>query len=1370
MPGGSIRVNGQSKGLGFALSPGVVVTANHVVRGQDASLLTYVTDTGQVVKVDRVDGDEELDVAVLYLSGEVSEFFGVGRAAHGAHWRVEVTPSPRDARLTGVVADVRRPYVNSRGHQTYVMQLLVSEQLQEYAGYSGGPVVIASRPDVATGVLVEELRIRLTSARVVGQDTPATNVLYAVPLAAVIGRFGLNLPIVTALGEWTQTAEQVELRINALTHEFYGRTVELKALDTFLHENSSGLVIVTAPAGAGKSALLAHWVQSRSQQGDFVARHFISASFDLTTTPELAIGHLIAQLSDNEAGETRREAPDRLGQVLHRFLTTPASPTQRRIVVLDGLDEATEIITPFVEAELASDTFVVVSGRSNSALTPPYLQPWIDRAQRGLPVLRLHVAGLDRQEIMTWLSARFPGLVPDELVQHATLLESVSDGLALIISLLLEDAPSEWTKLVAQPSNKLPDVPDASEFLTTYVVSELKRRPQGREPLWDNAVRSTFALLSQALGPLQTSEINRIRGYQYGPVFEEQRFARWLTVTGEIGNEQVSFTHPLLARAFAEALGEEHCSAAREDLTNWALQAWKASPPSMQLVSAFRVRAPYALRWLIPHLLTFENGPQMAADLLLDAEWLESKLSAKLEVEVEREFSRVQALLVRSESPSILELVHEAIRQHLTAIIAVSGEYPQFLIQSVLNSLSPLLTQLSADSQSVSERLLQALRKLISDWTSHARSRAWPWIRVDGVDRQRALLSALVWQDYMQDLPAHLLAFSPSGARVAGAASWHYANRTPAPAPWSHAYDIAFWSTRDGRPSRRLYPDTNAIELDDPPDDVPRPPEVDTAFRDYFEYRKGLRGQDHRARPPAQRPEQKIDETIGRDWFESAVTGDVKALCWLDDRLLLVSTRGGRILLFDVQAGQQQLLVQQSNVDADLEIHDWNDTATLSMIRLRDTAFLAGTSLGSLEVRDHASNFSLAQVLPIQPQRGLRSGWNGVLSLAFHSGAARLAVGLADHSIRIVDISNLREVDQLTGHDDGVVGLAWSPSGDRLASSSYYSYLRVWEVATKRLLFKIHHPLGAMSLAWGPADDQILTTWNESGVGGAIRAWDANTGELLSEFDRGPALIESIAVSREAGVIAIGRQDRSVRVLDPRRKEFLVSPRESHSAVIRGSDFNTVTDELATLSADGIKIWSVGTGEIVRSYAADWSRYVDWGRTVVYSSDGTRLAVTVGRAVYMFEASTLHLMWAGANPGKDVARAFFSIDAQLFLTDDLEMPNEGSGTILWRVVDGTILDRGDRHGLEAEDSFNAYNAKLRVETGFPAPTVWGLGLRKAGVPGVSRFHVYKDHQLPLNLILAGGVRDYFRLAEFGMWAVIFEGATAPSKATVVWPS
>ena len=233
---GRILVRGKDEGSGFALatrtsrSSRVVLTAHHVLHGQDAPSVQFLLPTGHAIQVQSVDLDDDIDVAVLHLEDGVPEALAAARPQEGTAWQVAARPRANDPKLTGVVSDTQRRFNKTHGSEVRVVQLLVDQTVGEYEGYSGSPVMlraaetaeggVSSSPPVL-GVLIEQLRWRVPPRP--GQPRPpASNVLYAIPIQDVLARFELDA-VWAPVDDGPSDAELVPRYLAALTTRFAHR-------------------------------------------------------------------------------------------------------------------------------------------------------------------------------------------------------------------------------------------------------------------------------------------------------------------------------------------------------------------------------------------------------------------------------------------------------------------------------------------------------------------------------------------------------------------------------------------------------------------------------------------------------------------------------------------------------------------------------------------------------------------------------------------------------------------------------------------------------------------------------------------------------------------------------------------------------------------------------------------------------------------------------------------------------------------------------------------------------------------------------------------------------------------------------------------
>lgn len=98
------------------------------------------------------------------------------------------------------------------------------------------------------------------------------------------------------LTEW-EVVDKVEQTISEYTQLFVGREEERHKLDIFLQENSSGLFLVKAPAGFGKTALLANCVKEWRNKDCDIACHFFT---ERTRSVASAYRNLIQQLDTDK--------------------------------------------------------------------------------------------------------------------------------------------------------------------------------------------------------------------------------------------------------------------------------------------------------------------------------------------------------------------------------------------------------------------------------------------------------------------------------------------------------------------------------------------------------------------------------------------------------------------------------------------------------------------------------------------------------------------------------------------------------------------------------------------------------------------------------------------------------------------------------------------------------------------------------------------------------------------------------------------------------------------------------------------------------------------------------------------------------------
>ncbi|MGP0063331.1 MAG: WD40 repeat domain-containing serine/threonine protein kinase [Isosphaeraceae bacterium] len=228
-----------------------------------------------------------------------------------------------------------------------------------------------------------------------------------------------------------------------------------------------------------------------------------------------------------------------------------------------------------------------------------------------------------------------------------------------------------------------------------------------------------------------------------------------------------------------------------------------------------------------------------------------------------------------------------------------------------------------------------------------------------------------------------------------------------------------------------------------------------------------------------------------------------------------------------------------------------------------------------------------------------------------------IASSSADLTVRLWDTATGREVHTLKGHTKVVDRVAFSPDGRSLASTSWDGTVKLWNVTTGTEVRTLRgHKAFVRGLAWSP-DGRTLAASSEDRV---IKLWDATTGQEIRELGDRSSVSMSLAFSPDGRSLAsTAYVDRRVRLLDIASGR-LVREFSGHKGFVWGVAFSPDGRRLASASYDHTaKIWDAATGQellTLRGHRAGL-------RFVAFSPDGQRLAsASTDHTVKLWDAAT----------------------------------------------------------------------------------------------------------------------------------------------------
>jgi WD40 repeat protein len=141
---------------------------------------------------------------------------------------------------------------------------------------------------------------------------------------------------------------------------------------------------------------------------------------------------------------------------------------------------------------------------------------------------------------------------------------------------------------------------------------------------------------------------------------------------------------------------------------------------------------------------------------------------------------------------------------------------------------------------------------------------------------------------------------------------------------------------------------------------------------------------------------------------------------------------------------------------------------------------------------------------------------NQINALAFSPDGHILASASQDRTVRLWDVSS-RKTEAILHHDDSVISVAYHPSGRILASVTDQGIATLWSTVTGKPLFELGGEDPIRAVAFAP-DGHALGACDSRG---SVRLWDPNTGRLLAVLNGDGRPLNTIAWAANSRVLAV---------------------------------------------------------------------------------------------------------------------------------------------------------------------------------------------------------------------------------------------------------
>jgi WD40 repeat protein len=147
--------------------------------------------------------------------------------------------------------------------------------------------------------------------------------------------------------------------------------------------------------------------------------------------------------------------------------------------------------------------------------------------------------------------------------------------------------------------------------------------------------------------------------------------------------------------------------------------------------------------------------------------------------------------------------------------------------------------------------------------------------------------------------------------------------------------------------------------------------------------------------------------------------------------------------------------------------------------------------------------------------RTLKGTGTGCLCVAFSPDGKTLATGEGGDVVRLWDAGTGKRTAELSGNEGPIFHLAFNPDGKSLAVVGEDGKVRFFDVASWKRLSSLKGDPDCSSVAFSP-DGKVLASVGD----GAVRLWDAATGECVRELEGRPGRSRQVAFSPDGNTLA----------------------------------------------------------------------------------------------------------------------------------------------------------------------------------------------------------------------------------------------------------